>query len=474
MSSSTRSSLDPLIPNAGQSRQLGHQTATVFAALTVVYVVFILYASFAFGGSRAFSLSEGLTKLSGITDTLPRLRFHALRDISTNILLYIPLGVFLACRLAALNSLRLTTPWLLFGSGISIFAEFTQLFINRSPDPVDLMTNTAGYVAGFSLTLWAIRKYQFEVSSVLGLESAVSTKVQMLQAIRFLYAGIYLIVQLLPLDISVSMTGVYAKLAAPPGVDPRIIVDPLYHFHSDAVAWHQILLEFLGILPLGVLSGSIYRFRERWSWIGPPAFCLTFILCAETAKVFVTSATTDVSHLALALAAGLIGSLIVTVNSDLPRRFGLQSELGAPKTAALLCGLYALCLLSYMLSPYEFEPDLRHIYAKVRQEINWIPFYAHLSVRNIHSAVDIVREVLLYVPIGVLISFAGRHAWTRRQAAAISLIIGLSLGVFNELAQVVVVYRVVDITDVLLASLGCAAGAWVGFAFWERRTSCTT
>ena len=459
-----------MIRNAGQSPQLDHQPATLFFALTVVYVAFILYASFSFGGSRPFSLSEGLAQLSGVADTFPRFRFHALRDISTNILLYIPLGFLLACWLAALKSLRLTTPWLLFGSGISILVEFTQLFINRYPDPVDVITNTAGYVAGFSLTLWAIRKYRFEVSSVFGLEHAVSTKVQVLQVIRFLYAGIYLIVQLLPLDISVSMTEVYAKLTAPLGGSPRIIVDPLYHFHSDAIAWHQILLEFLGILPLGVLSASIYRLRGRLSWIGPPAFCLIFVFCVETAKVFVISATTDVFHMVLALVAGLIGSLIVTANSDLPRRFGFQAEsLGAPRTATLLCSVYALCLLLYMLSPYEFEPDLRHIWLKMRHEINWIPFYAHFSVRNIHSAVDIVREVLLYAPIGVLISFAGRHPWTRRRSVAISLIIGLSLGAFNELAQVVVVYRVVDITDVLLASLGCAAGAWMGFAFWERR-----
>ena len=352
----------------------------MFFALTFVYVTFIFYASFSFGGSKPFSLSEGLARLSGIADSFPRLRFNALRDISTNILLYIPLGVLLACWLATLKNLRLRTPWLLFGSGISILVEFTQLFINRYPDPVDVITNTGGFVTGFSLTLWAIRKYRFEVSSVFGLEQEGKTKVRMLQVIRFLYAGIYFIVQLLPLDISVSMTNVYAKLVAPLGVSPRIILDPLYHFQSDAMDWHQILLEFLVILPLGVLSGSIYRFRARLSWIGPPAFCLIFVFCVETAKVFVLSATTDLFHMALALAAGLIGSLIVTVNSDLPRRFGFQAEsLGAPRTVALLCSIYALWLLLFVLSPYEFEPDLRHILSKMRHEINWIPFYAHLS-----------------------------------------------------------------------------------------------
>ena len=69
--------------------------------------------------------------------------------------------------------------------------EIAQYFIGRYADPVDLATNTLGFVVGFELGVFAIRYLGLRPSAVLGInpDNQTSTKINTLSSIRFLYKG---------------------------------------------------------------------------------------------------------------------------------------------------------------------------------------------------------------------------------------------------------------------------------------------
>lgn len=75
-----------------------------------------------------------------------RYMFSALKSTVLNILLFVPLGFFLAVGWKPFRKIG----WnLLFGFGTSFIIETLQIFTYRATDINDLMTNTLGCLAGY-------------------------------------------------------------------------------------------------------------------------------------------------------------------------------------------------------------------------------------------------------------------------------------------------------------------------------------
>ena len=87
---------------------------------------------------------------------------------------------------------------------------------------------------------------------------------------------------------------------------------------------------------------------------------------------------------------------------------------------------------------------------------------AHFSTRSIGAAVDIVREVILYAPLGVIVALilqAGNKDVAAHYALFLAAIIAGAVVVILELLQLTVTGRYVDLTDCLLGIAGSVAGA---------------
>jgi glycopeptide antibiotics resistance protein len=284
-----------------------------------------------------------------------------------------------------------------------------------------------------------------------------------LAGLRFVYLAVAFVTSLLPLDISVSVTRLFDKLAAEAGEMPGLIVDPFYHFGSAAFPVRYLTLKLLPFLPLAVLSAVIQLRRGRPSLLIPAFHCLLFAVVVEFSNLFVQSNRSDTIIPVLAFVAGLA---VAAALLWFARRStaSLAMESGSERLYLYLSAglLYVLFLLVVSLSPYEFELSARAIRTKLFQDSIVVPFLLHFSSRSISSAIDIVREFILYAPFGRLVAL-----WLRGLAPPVSVrtailsaaLIGGAIAFWIEFLQLAVAGRYVDITDILLATCGSTAGA---------------
>lgn len=84
-----------------------------------------------------------------------------IRNTILNILLFVPLGVLLPVMWKEYRSLRSIA---ITGLSLSLFIEILQIFTFRLTDVDDLITNTAGAVAGYYLSRHFLLKRSFRLS----------------------------------------------------------------------------------------------------------------------------------------------------------------------------------------------------------------------------------------------------------------------------------------------------------------------
>ncbi|MCP5348767.1 MAG: VanZ family protein [Gammaproteobacteria bacterium] len=434
-----------------------------FGSLVLCYLVFLAFASFYlpdFISPRRFARA-GPGELFFLADEF-RLRWWNLRDISINLLLYMPLGFLVALSLAPA---RLSRPGLHWGWGflLSVGVEVVQAFIGRFSDATDVVSNGTGYVLGFAIARIAVLHFGVSPAALLGLESGGQEQhLKNVTGLRFIYLTVVLIAVLLPLDISFSLSQLAAKLHGTGYRMPRLIVDPLFHFRNG-VHTQYLMLQLLVFLPLAFLSAYILLLRRRVGILQPAIHCLLLGLVTEASNLFIRSGRSDILVPVLGFLTGLgVASVMV----GFARRAGPDKVgLSAAERHWLLLGaglLYGLLLLAIALSPFEFELSLRALRYKLLNNSNFLPFRLHFTTSSLESAVDIVREPILYAPLGGLLALwlgGLTRAPSRRTILVLATVAGFGFAGGVEALQLGVVGRYVDITDALLGGIGSLGGA---------------
>jgi glycopeptide antibiotics resistance protein len=435
----------------------------VFVGLTILFVAFIMYASWT-PSARGYDLHRRYFK--GFEHPEDLFRIHNLRDVTTNVLLYIPLGVFLALSIAG-GKPRFLGRWILVGTAVSVTMEVGQSFIGRTPDLVDIMTNSVGYVLGYWVVVAAVRFYGLNPVTFLGFDpdEIQDTKTQTIAALRFIYICIYVLIALLPFDVSVRLSEIYAQLFPNHLGNPRIILNPVHTVSNWQDNGLKLTLELLGLLPIGALTAFLNGIRGRLSPFTAVFTCVWVAFACELAQVFVLSRTTDIVTIPLAVVAGLAGWGLVRV------WFNLQ-HLDAPATRVegrsnwrpLVLALvgYALVIALFAWSPFKFEMEPATVAQKLMHDSNLVPFKEHFAVRSLASAVDIVKEAGLFVPFGLLLSLLLleiRPYMPRLRAVLLAGVISAAFATVTELSQAVCVGRYLDVTDILLGGCGGLCGA---------------
>jgi glycopeptide antibiotics resistance protein len=434
-----------------------------FATLTAAYLLFIATASF-YLTSAIPSAESALTHIFQIGKSFS-FNFHNLRDIATNILLYLPLGVFVCLYQASFKKIKLISLSLIFGFLISLIVETIQAFVGRYSDLTDILSNGSGYMLGYIITYIALTHFHLSPSSLLGIQSESDDKtLKSISGLRFSYIAISYVTCILPLNISVSLSDIYAKFSSINGNVPRLILDPFYHFTQTHVDLRYLSLNFLMFLPLAFLSTYIHIKRRSGALFTPAFHCLLFGLFIEFSNIFIKSGRTDIAVPFLGFFTGLLTSYLCLKFSSASQNLSQENTIQANRYVYLSAAfIYALLLLTVSLSPFEFELSLDVIKQKLLHESNIIPFKAHFSARSISAAIDIVREVIQFAPLGALLALSlGTFRQISDQKIKIIFIVGILGGTYAgilETLQLTVVGRYVDLTDCFLAASGCVFGA---------------
>ena len=325
-----------------------------------------------------------------------------IKDISVNILLYTPLGLFgfLSLSQTRRKALAVAAP-VATGFALSFGIEILQLFVaGRDASALDVLANTAGSCAGVLCGLLfesSLRRIQTRFSPVRYHQPGA------LLLLVFL-AG-YLLSPFFP---DYSVFSLRHKLAA------------LFAINGFSVR------SCLGTLVEWLAIARIVEAALDPVWAPRAYFALLMLI---PGKILIVGRTTGCAELAGAALAYLIW------------RYGLQQS---PRCAQILAVLFTALTIIRGLAPYQFT--------SVAMPFSWVPFAALFETERVAALTIFLGKLFAY---GTFVWLLRDNGWKMRYAAIGA---AATLGAI-EAAQMFLPGRVPEITDPLIALLL----AWV---FW--------
>lgn len=328
------------------------------------------------------------------------------------------------------------------GAAVSLAVELVQLLSwTRNASVLDLATNTLGALVGAGAVVLAVRALEARRGRrlLIGVPAL---------AFAAAYAVVVLGEALVPLFRQWTLQG------ASGGPGRRFAAAAAQFEWSSLQALPT--MDVLVFLPAGILlavalveEGVDRGAAAVWATVGG----LALMVAAEVGHGFLGLPMVAGAALLHALAVGAGAFLGVWLLPTFVRRWGL------PERPRLVLAGYAVTLLLWTFRPYRLHTSPSAVAAELTTDW-WIPLRA-LSIRvDAFSVIDVVNGFLLYLPLGALLA-----VWPLRRGGALAgALPAVYLAVAAELAQLLVVGRTLDVTDILVQ----AAGAWVGWLLVRR------
>ena len=412
--------------------------------LLVLSALFIVYGSFI-----PFQLTTEPALVQRHLAAVKLLPFDAGRrtfsipDVVSNVLLYIPFGLFLAAsgfgEFARFGRVLLCG---LIGAALSIAIELGQLFtLDRTTSAVDVMCNTAGTMLGAAMADAVVGALQGPAGERV---TALVRRRPIVLAIALLSVAI-MADRFYPFSITIDVSTVWHSVKSARW-------RPFGTFQGRF--WADVLMDIAVPLMLlaALLKTALARVGSGSAAVAAWLLTVVFSAALEAGKIFFAGRVPNIDSVILAGLGGLLGVTSISAIAGWQR--------GRVRPGAVLLAL-AVALLAYAeLKPFDFTlaPDL--IAAKARG-IEWLPFRSYYGAEPRSVLYDLWTKLLLSGFVG----FAWANATRRGPWAAASA--GVVVGLVLEAGQIFEVPRGPGITDVLLFGIGAHAG---GLAHeWHRR-----
>jgi glycopeptide antibiotics resistance protein len=429
-----------------------------------LYLAFTVYASLSYGDAHASGGGDDHFLLNIFR--IPSLQSlgapDTVKDMALNILFYLPLGILTAGAFT-LERPGYLRPWCCFGFIVSLVLEFAQSFIGRYASLLDIGMNTFGHAVGYFGAVFSMRHYRVRPTDLLSLDSP-DARLRTLSALRFLYLFVYGVISLFPFDMQTG--DLYVQFFDSDAEPRKIIIDPFYHFTQGDWLSPKWVLVFLGYLPALLLTGIVQHLQNKANLAGVVLFGVIWSVLVETAQIPIQLQTTDIFCVFLAAGAGVVAWTVVKVW----KKSGVDGDelrVEHKKTVSnqriklfLVAYILFLCLVSW--APFQFELTPSVILKSITDAGNWTPFKRHLTYHSLGNAVDLIKEMGLFLPFGMMLSMLLRKELARKPKRL--LVIGticFALSLCLELSQAACIGRYFDITDSIMATLGGIVGAFV-------------
>jgi glycopeptide antibiotics resistance protein len=139
-----------------------------------------------------------------------------------------------------------------------------------------------------------------------------------------------------------------------------------------------------------------------------------------------------------------------------------RTAYGAPALAEWILWPYLAVIFFYNVMPLDLTASPAAVYHKLRAGgIVLVPF-SRAPGDPAHFLYSLVVDVAVWVPIAALLVLSGRASGPR------GFFLTVAFAAAIEGIQLLVISRVSDVTDLITAALGSAAGVWLG-STWNRR-----
>lgn len=438
-----------------------------FAAAAAAALAFIAYGSFV---PFEFQPREWDDATAAFEAALGRwLSPPSKSDFGANIALGVPVGFCL------LGALRVDRPrgWAAAAAGLAVAVfcgvyaagvEFAQLYFReRVCSGADVTAQTLGGLVGVVVWVfagqWATDKLR-RAADVDGVRNSTAPLVVG-------YAGLLLLIQSLPLDLTASPAELFKRLR---DVTTWVPLGELFDRPDESgdrdlktvAGWVEL---FALSVPLGLLlAGLKGTFRTADGLFRVAGLGLLAGLGLEVAQVLVESrhpSATDVLLVAAGVTGGWATARVLSQRGVRKWRADVAMALGQA---------WAAVLLVIGWPPYDFYPGLM---GERVAAMNWLPLREAQQAQYLWAAEDLLVKVTLALPLGAVAAWGGggSHPLSRWVVWAVAVgACGLVAAVV-ELGQAMQPGRTVCPTDVLLAMAGGWAGAAVTRAVLGARGS---
>jgi glycopeptide antibiotics resistance protein len=254
------------------------------------------------------------------------------------------------------------------------------------------------------------------------------------------------------------------------------------------VAWNDAIERFQNLPPLGFglgtradLVANILLFIPLtffWSGAlsrgrGPLARWLTAAVIVPTAtvaamgleftQIWFAGRTVSRNDIVAETAGGMIGVVCWLVLGE--RVVAWVGRYNADRLAKSQVRwwleAYMLGLLIYSVIPLDLTMSLTELYDKYqRGQVLLIPFaYSYESASSV--VYQFFADVMMFVPVGAWLAVSNWHRRIARSPLIGAAVGGVMIAAIVEFAQLLVISRFTDVTDILLGATGATIGAWV-------------
>jgi VanZ family protein len=411
--------------------------------LVFLWGLFIIY-----GTLLPFRFSTGTEQVSA---SLQRLRERpwgsgSRVDAISNVLLFLPWGFLVAVWQAERNASLLASLLVpvLSGAALSASVESVQLFApGRITSLLDLITNSLGSALG-GVAGWLFARRIWPGLSTRSREMLANRPAL---ACALAAAAGLTIMGLSPFAVSVQVnelkTAVKSAHPIPfgPALDGREAPREPWKWGAELLTW-----SLAGGLFVQAAREAGRRGGRAVIWAA--GACVALCLGIEILQLMIPSRACDMTSVVMALLGATLGAALVDRTPERALRRWFKP--------ALLIWLAIAALTHWTPPPYAW-PEMSLLRAE-----RFIPFWAYYLRTNADALGDVIDQVLLFIPLGIILGVASRRGSIVRAA-----LIGLAIGSALELGQLFLPQRTVEITDALSA----AAGSGIGMALWHWGTA---
>ncbi|MEX0774944.1 MAG: VanZ family protein [Phycisphaeraceae bacterium] len=446
-------------PTPEDRRQSSGQAALLFLALALTALA--VYGSLVPLTIQRLSWHEAVEQYRQIW-SLPHVTAANRADLVTNMLLF---GALAFAWLAALSppqrgrlAPRLAAPLVTLAVvALGAALEFAQLYIpQRTSSGGDVVAQMLGAAIGVGLWLtrghaWADRLRQL----VRGGDDADPDHGRTpWQALLEIYLAGYLLYAIMPLDPALSLTEWRTKWAQ----SQLLIIPFTYPWQDTSTAFWELFTDIVLAIPLGWLLAIWCKdSMHRAIRLG-----LLIVIAVELVQLPLVSRVSDITDILTGMMGIVIG--LFMAQAPMHRVAGYAS-----KWYVTAAGGYALMLLIAYTYPWRF--DFLHVNPyQLYDRLLAIPFVSLYYESSLGQVDQMIRNLLLAMPIGLLVGWAVPRRDPRWwPLASISTLLSMGLFTFIEVCQAFIPQRFADSTHILLSVLGMMAGLAVSRVFRRSR-----